>query len=116
MVPSIKEIHRIPEVKPEPLGVRRRKGVRNRGRSTATAEPEPQQVLVYDPEEGWDDETDPHCKVLGYNGNGQELERREWLAPDVSQSTAPCTTAVHELSGSHTFMLSALGNSCRTLL
>ncbi|TBU35568.1 Mif2/CENP-C like-domain-containing protein [Dichomitus squalens] len=77
LVPSIKEIHRIPEIKAEPLGARRRRvGGRKKGRSTATAEPEPQQVLVYDPEEGWDDETDPHCKVLEFGTDGKEVERR----------------------------------------
>ncbi|KAI0748437.1 Mif2/CENP-C like-domain-containing protein [Daedaleopsis nitida] len=71
LVPSIKEIHRIPQVKPEPLGARKRKG-QNRKKSR-TVEPEAQQVLVYDPEEGWDDETDPHCKVFQ---DGKEVDRR----------------------------------------
>ncbi|PIL24353.1 hypothetical protein GSI_14106 [Ganoderma sinense ZZ0214-1] len=78
LVPSIREIHRIPEVKPEPLGAKRRKGVARKksSRNSATAEPELEQVLVYDPEEGWDDETDPHCMVLEYGEDGQEVERR----------------------------------------
>ncbi len=87
LVPSIREIHRIPEVKSEPLGAKRRKGgVRkksSRNSATAEPEPEPEQVLVYDPEEGWDDETDPHCTVLEYGEYGQEVERREWLAVGI---------------------------------
>ena len=35
---------------------------------------------MYDPEAGWDDETDPHCTVLQYGTDGQEVETRECLA------------------------------------
>ena len=66
-----------PKVKPEPLGARRRRGQSRK--KSRTAEPEAQQVLVYDPEEGWDDETDPHCKVLEFGTDGKEVERRGWL-------------------------------------
>ncbi|KAI9065444.1 hypothetical protein FKP32DRAFT_495726 [Trametes sanguinea] len=77
LVPSIKEIHRIPQVKPEPLGARKKRGSSRRKSRTATAEPEVQQVVVYDPEEGWDDQTDPHCEVLEY-GEDKEVMRREY--------------------------------------
>lgn len=62
-------------MKPEPLGARRRKGYARK--KSRTAEPEMQQVLVYDPEEGWDDETDPYCKVLEYGDEETEVDRRE---------------------------------------
>ncbi|KAI0373070.1 hypothetical protein BV20DRAFT_853089 [Pilatotrama ljubarskyi] len=73
LVPSIKEIHRIPQVKPEPLGKKKRGGQRKKSR---TVEPEVQQVVVYDPEEGWDDETDPYCNVIEYGEDGKEVTRR----------------------------------------
>ncbi|KAI0636564.1 Mif2/CENP-C like-domain-containing protein [Trametes polyzona] len=73
LVPSIKEIHRIPQVKPEPLGAKKRKGTQRK--KSRTVEPEAQQVIVYDPENGWDDETDPYCQVLNYE-DGKEVERR----------------------------------------
>lgn len=78
LVPSIKEIHRIPQIKPEPLGARKRRGQSRK--KSRTVEPEGEQVLVYDPEEGWDDETDPHCPVLEYGEDGKEADRREILA------------------------------------
>ena len=48
----------------------------------APAEPEPGKALVSDPEEGWDDDTEPNGVVLEYGHHGQEVERREWLAVD----------------------------------
>lgn len=74
-VPSIKEIHRIPQIKPEPLGKKKRGG--QRGKSRTVDEPEAQQVIVYDPEGGWDDETDPYCNVLEYGEDGKEVTRRK---------------------------------------
>ncbi|KAI0647465.1 Mif2/CENP-C like-domain-containing protein [Trametes meyenii] len=74
LVPSIKEIHRIPQIKPEPLGAKRRKG--GHRKKSQTVEPEVQQVVVYDPEEGWDDETDPYCNVLEFGEDGREVSRR----------------------------------------
>ncbi|OSD08443.1 hypothetical protein PYCCODRAFT_1429509 [Trametes coccinea BRFM310] len=92
LVPSIKEIHRIPQVKPEPLGARKKRASSRRKSRTATAEPEIQQVVVYDPEEGWDDQTDPHCEVLEY-GEEKEVMRRvaftaKMLAPKAAAQGA----------------------------
>lgn len=75
LVPSIKEIHRIPQVKPEPLGARKKRDASRK--KSRTAEPEPQQVVVYNPEEGWDDETDPYCEVLEYGEDGVTTLRRK---------------------------------------
>ncbi|KAH9931701.1 Mif2/CENP-C like-domain-containing protein [Epithele typhae] len=72
-VANIKEIHREPVPEPQPLGAKRRKIIRKKSQ---TVEAEPQQFLVYDPEEGWDDETDPHCTVLEYGKEGKEVKRR----------------------------------------
>ncbi|KAI0331063.1 hypothetical protein GY45DRAFT_1322755 [Cubamyces sp. BRFM 1775] len=74
LVPSIKEIHRIPQVKPEPLGARKKRGASRK--KSRTAEPEPQQVVVYNPEEGWDDETDPYCEVLEFGEDNVTTLRR----------------------------------------
>ncbi|KAH9852741.1 Mif2/CENP-C like-domain-containing protein [Lenzites betulinus] len=74
LVPSIKEIHRIPQIKPEPLGAKKRKG--GHRKQSRTVEPEAQQVIAYDPEGGWDDETDPYCNVLDYGEGGRESTRR----------------------------------------
>ena len=84
LVPSIKEIHRIPVEKPEPLGAKKRKFSRKKSQ---TVERELQQVVVYDPEEGWDDETDPHCSVLEYGEDGLEVDRRECFTVEVSRNT-----------------------------
>ena len=77
LVPSIKEIHRIPQEPPKPLGAKHK----YRRKKTQSVEPElgsdPLEAIVYDPEEGWDDETDPHCKVLEYGEDDVEVERRK---------------------------------------
>ncbi|CDO73663.1 hypothetical protein BN946_scf185014.g133 [Trametes cinnabarina] len=88
LVPSIKEIHRIPQVKPEPLGARKKRGSSRRKSRTATAEPEVQQVIVYDPEEGWDDETDPHCEVLEYGDNKEVTKRVAFTAKMLAPKAA----------------------------
>ncbi|KLO19245.1 hypothetical protein SCHPADRAFT_843935 [Schizopora paradoxa] len=72
MVPVIKDIIRLPKDAPEPLV---HKGRRSKPRSkTASQAPEPQ-VIIYNPEEGWDDATDPHGVVLDYV-NREEVQRR----------------------------------------
>ncbi|KAL1944764.1 hypothetical protein VTO73DRAFT_3194 [Trametes versicolor] len=85
-VPSIKEIHRIPQIKPEPLGKKKRGG--QRGKSRTVDEPEAQQVIVYDPEGGWDDETDPYCNVLEYGEDGKEVTRRVAFTAKMVQPKA----------------------------
>lgn len=76
LVPSIKEIHRIAQMPAKPLGARRRRRGQSRKKSR-TVEPEAQQVLVYNPEEGWDEKTDSRCLVREYGDEDKEVERRE---------------------------------------
>jgi len=59
LVPTIKEILRIPAQKPLPLGHKRRGYSRARSK---TAD-EKLTMAVYNPEEGWDDTTDPFGEV-----------------------------------------------------
>ncbi|KAF8237718.1 hypothetical protein L208DRAFT_1375521 [Tricholoma matsutake] len=76
LVPPIREIIRIPKEEPEPLGSKRkRNGGRGRSKSKATEEVQVKMVPVDNPEEGWDDETDPYCTVLDYPTR-EEVRRR----------------------------------------
>ncbi len=70
LVPTIKEIRRIPSNPPQPLNHRKR-GY-HRGRSK-TAD-EKVATAVYNPEEGWDDATDPFGEV--YDIDKQALVAR----------------------------------------
>jgi centromere protein C len=69
LVPPIREIIRIPKEPPEPLGGKRKRagtGGRGRSKSKVVEEVQVKIIPVENPEEGWDDETDPHCTVLDY--------------------------------------------------
>lgn len=73
LVPSIKEIKRIPKEAPVPLGKRKRGTTRTRSKSRGG--------YTTNPEEGWDDETEQQCVVLEYP-HGSEVKRRAfgfWL-------------------------------------
>ncbi|KAI0723819.1 Mif2/CENP-C like-domain-containing protein [Cerioporus squamosus] len=83
LVPSIKEIHRIPQMPAEPLGARRRRGQSRK--NSRTVEPEAQQVLVYNPEEGWDEKTDSRCLVREYGDEDKEVERRVAFTANMVQ-------------------------------
>ncbi|KAJ3566820.1 hypothetical protein NP233_g6766 [Leucocoprinus birnbaumii] len=80
LVPTIKEVRRIPTDKPEPLGHRKR-GY-NRGRSK-TAD-EKLATAVYNPEEGWDDTTDPFGEVYDLDKQALVVRRLVWTAKRVS--------------------------------
>ncbi|OCH93832.1 hypothetical protein OBBRIDRAFT_817567 [Obba rivulosa] len=67
VVPIIKEIRRIPKEEPKPLGAKYRRAKR-RGRSKTVDE------LVYNPEEGWDEGTEPDGECIDYET--QEVTRR----------------------------------------
>ncbi|OBZ65784.1 Centromere protein 3 [Grifola frondosa] len=76
MVPTITEIRRIPKEEPVPLGSKYKKKRPPRSKSkTMEAESEPEQVLVYNPEEGWDDQTQSDGVVIDYD-KGEEVLRR----------------------------------------
>ncbi|KXN91457.1 Centromere protein 3 [Leucoagaricus sp. SymC.cos] len=84
LVPNIKEIRRIPVDKPEPLGQRRR-GY-NRARSkTADDKLAP---AVYNPEDGWDDATDPFGEVYDLDKQALVVRRLAWTQKRVSLTKA----------------------------
>lgn len=64
LVPTIKEIRRIPKEETKPLGAKHRR--------KRSKKPE----LVLDPEEGWDDTTQPSGIVLKYPSKVEEIEKR----------------------------------------
>lgn len=72
LVPTIKEIRRIPKEESLPLGAKHRRKRPPRSGSK-TAEPE---MLAYNPEEGWDDQTEPKGIVLDFP-SGEEVEKRK---------------------------------------
>ncbi|TFK46651.1 hypothetical protein OE88DRAFT_1707180 [Heliocybe sulcata] len=77
-VPHIKEIIRLPKEPVKLLGAAGRKGGKRRAASRAksgTAEPELEEVPNPNPEEGWDDQTDPKGMIVDYITR-QEVERR----------------------------------------
>ncbi|KAG6809149.1 hypothetical protein H0H92_001399 [Tricholoma furcatifolium] len=71
LVPHVKEIIRVPKEEPEPLQKRKRSG---RARSKTVEEVRYEVIPVENPEDGWDDKTDPFCTVLQY-GTAEEVER-----------------------------------------
>ncbi|KAH9843121.1 Mif2/CENP-C like-domain-containing protein [Rhodofomes roseus] len=73
-VPTIKEIHRIPKEEPQPLGAKHRRKRPPRSKSK-TADAEGQGTLVYNPEEGWDEDTQAEAPILDYKTK-EELRKR----------------------------------------
>ncbi|KAG6853030.1 hypothetical protein C0991_007401 [Blastosporella zonata] len=69
-VPNVKEILRIPKEIPEPLGKRKR-----RAKSKTVDDIRYKVIPVDNPEEGWDDDTEPYAIVLDYDTR-EEVERR----------------------------------------
>lgn len=68
LVPNIKEIHRVPKEEVVPLGKQKR------GRSRAKSKTvEPEEPIVYNPEEGWDDDTEQSCVVVNFE-NEEEVD------------------------------------------
>ncbi|RDB22191.1 Centromere protein 3 [Hypsizygus marmoreus] len=80
LVPPIREIVRIPKEIPEPLGKRKRGTGRGRSKSKPTDEVQIKIVPAENPEEGWDDETEPHCVVLEYPTLDQVQRRVAYTA------------------------------------
>jgi centromere protein C len=75
LVPPIREIIRIPKEPPEPLGGKRKRAGRGRSKSKVAEEMQVKIVPVENPEDGWDDETDPYCTVLNYPANDEVVRR-----------------------------------------
>ena len=80
LVPTIKEILRIPVKKPLSLGHKRRGYSRARSKTTD----EKLTMAVYNPEEGWDDTTDPFGEVY-------DLDKQALVVRRVSYLILPCT-------------------------
>ncbi|TFK36420.1 Mif2/CENP-C like-domain-containing protein [Crucibulum laeve] len=93
LVPPIREIRRIPKENPEPLGTKRKRGsTRARSRSAKPQENAamhpPIAGVVLNPEEGWDDDTDPTCTVLSYDDQVEVRRRIAWTAKMVNPKMA----------------------------
>ena len=79
MVPVIKDIIRVPKEEPKKLGAAKKRSTSAKPLSrskTAQAEDD-QEMIVFNPEEGWDDNTDPYGVVLEYQGD-QEVSRSKF--------------------------------------
>ncbi|EMD38133.1 hypothetical protein CERSUDRAFT_152789 [Gelatoporia subvermispora B] len=88
VVPVIKEIRRIPREEPKPLGAKYRKAIKRRGRSKSkTVEVDPD-GLVYNPEEGWDDDTVPDGECIDYDSQEVIRRRLAYTANMVNQRWA----------------------------
>ncbi|CCM06441.1 uncharacterized protein FIBRA_08703 [Fibroporia radiculosa] len=86
LVPAIKEIRRIPKEESQPLGAKHRRKRPPRSKSK-TAE-ESDKNLVFNPEEGWDDETPTDGFVLDYNHDEEIKKRIAFTAKDVEPKPA----------------------------
>ncbi|EJD02264.1 uncharacterized protein FOMMEDRAFT_86864 [Fomitiporia mediterranea MF3/22] len=75
MVPVIKGIIRIPKEPTGPLGSKGKRTRRSRSKAPQGDDEEEEDVVVFNPEEGWDDKTDPTGVVLDYH-SGKEVQRR----------------------------------------
>ncbi|KAG1808562.1 Mif2/CENP-C like-domain-containing protein [Suillus variegatus] len=82
LVPQIKEIIRIPQEPPKPLGKAGKKRKRT-GSERAKSIPEP-----FDPEEGWDDETQESGVVIDYVTEEPVLRRIVYTAKKVDPRPA----------------------------
>lgn len=72
LVPTIKEIVRLPKEEPQPLGAKHRRKRPPRSKSKTL---EVEAELVLNPEEGWDDETEIEGTVINID-SGEELRKR----------------------------------------
>ncbi|KAI0062347.1 hypothetical protein BV25DRAFT_1825795 [Artomyces pyxidatus] len=73
-VPTIKKILRLPKEEPKPLGIAGKRSKRKTAPRSKSAT-EQEVVTVYNPEEGWDDETLPNGNVIDFL-TGREVARR----------------------------------------
>lgn len=81
MVPVIKDIIRLPKEDPEPLGVSARKRSKKPNSRIKAEGEDRKEVMVFNPEEGWDDETDPHGIVMDYSTHDEVRRSEDFLFP-----------------------------------
>lgn len=88
MVPVIKDIIRLPKDEAETLASKKKRASsRARSRSRAVEGPEEQDVIVFNPEEGWDDATEAAGVVMDY-----------FSKDEVSRSGCNFMTLVREIT------------------
>jgi centromere protein C len=81
MVPVIKDIIRVPKEPPKALASKsskRGRAPRSKSKQLDNENEDSREVVVYNPEEGWDDKTDPHGIVLDYISQ-LEVKRRAFV-------------------------------------
>ena len=72
VIPVVKEILRVPKEDPRPLGAKKKGMKRAKSR---TADPDG----IWDPEEGWDDDTDTHAIVWSVKEQAEINKRQSFL-------------------------------------
>ncbi|KAH9917445.1 Mif2/CENP-C like-domain-containing protein [Fomitopsis serialis] len=85
-VPTIKEIHRIPKEEPLPLGAKHRR--KRPPRSKSKTADEAQGALVFNPEEGWDEDTQAEALVIDYKSKEDIPKRIAFTAKMVTPKAA----------------------------
>ncbi|KAI0345117.1 hypothetical protein BDW22DRAFT_1353994 [Trametopsis cervina] len=87
LVPTIKEIRRVPKEEIQPLGAKhkRKRPPRSKSQSTTLG---PDMGDAFNPEEGWDDETNPMGIVLEYPTNEEVTKRVAFTAKMVNPKLA----------------------------
>ncbi|EPS94770.1 hypothetical protein FOMPIDRAFT_1169346 [Fomitopsis schrenkii] len=85
-VPTIKEIHRIPKEEPQPLGAKHRR--KRPPRSQSKAGDDAQGALVYNPEEGWDEDTQAEAPIIDWRSKDEVLKRIAFTAKMVTPKAA----------------------------
>ncbi|KAI0093782.1 Mif2/CENP-C like-domain-containing protein [Irpex rosettiformis] len=86
-VPTIKEIRRLPKEEVKPLGGKHRRKRPPRSKSHSVTV-EPGILERYNPEEGWDDDTDPMGVVLQYPTDQEVTQRVAFTAKMVNPKPA----------------------------
>lgn len=82
LVPSIKEIRRIPKEDPVPLGKNARKRSRPPRSMSKTVEVE-EEDLMLNPEEGWDDDTQADAPIVKFITGEEVVTRKFSFSPEV---------------------------------
>ncbi|KAJ3552142.1 hypothetical protein NM688_g4308 [Phlebia brevispora] len=100
LVPTIKEIHRLPKEEVQPLGAKHRRKRQTRSKSV-TVEP----VIEYNPEEGWDENTQSEGVVIDYETKEEVTRRVAYTAKMVhTKQAANADFAFQKIFGDSDFM------------